>query len=530
MTAAHIPDTKKVFILSAGRNIIEEGRNCFAFLYYQTSYYFFVWNLRLHLSLLPLWHRFGKDLNMQLHHAIPVENGILKGKKRLHFIGIGGSGMFPIVQILHKKGYIITGSDNNESDILKMERGMGIQVSLGHKAENAAGADLVVYSAAIFKDNCELLYAKEHGIPTAERSVMLGAISDSFDNAICVSGTHGKTTATSLLTSILIDCGRDPSAVIGGKLPKIGGYGCVGEEDLFVCEACEFVDTFLHLSPDIAVILNIDGDHLDYFKTMENLKASFHRFASMASRLVIYNGDDQNTRDAMAGVQTPSLTFGLSPENDYSAADITLHDGVNFQYTLLYHGNPQGTIVLSIPGRHNVLNSLAAIAAAHEMGIPFEQIAKCTGNFHGAGRRFEILDRVDGVTFADDYAHHPTELRATLETAKQMDFQRVWAVFQPFTYSRTAMLLEDFAQALSIADRVVLSEIMGSREKNTYHIYSADLAAKIDGCIWFSTFEEIADYMTRQAQPGDLVITLGCGDVYKCARMMIAKRKALAQS
>ena len=435
---------------------------------------------------------------MQPHHATAVEKGILSGKKHLHFIGIGGSGMFPIVQILHKKGYIITGSDNNESDILKMERAMGLTVSLGHKAENVVGADLVVYSAAIFQDNCELTYAREHNIPTVERSVMLGAISDSFENAICISGTHGKTTTTSLLTSILIDCGQDPSAVIGGKLPKIGGYGCVGEQDLFVCEACEFVDTFLHLSPDIAVILNIDDDHLDYFKTMENLKHSFHKFASMASRLVIYNGDDANTRDAMEGIETRCITFGLGPQNDYFA------------------------------GRHNVLNSLAAIAAAHEMGISFSQISGCIGDFRGAGRRFEILEQVDGVTFADDYAHHPTELKATLETAKQMDFKRVWAVFQPFTYSRTAMLLEDFAQVLSIADRVVLSEIMGSREKNTYHIYSADLAAKIRGCSWFTTFEEIAEYMAREVRPGDLVITLGCGDIYKCARMMIAKRKALS--
>ena len=352
------------------------------------------------------------------HLTTPVENGILKDKKNLHFVGIGGSGMFPIVQILHGKGYHITGSDNNESDILKQERAMGIQVSLGHKPENAAGADLVVYSAAIFKDNCELAYAAEHRIPTAERSVMLGAISDAFDNAICISGTHGKTTTTSLLTSILLDCGRDPSAVIGGKLPKIGGYGRVGQEDLFVCEACEFVDTFLHLSPDIAVVLNIDDDHLDYFKTMENLKRSFHKFAASASRCVICNGDDRNTQEAMEGIGRPVITFGLGENNDYRAVDISLHDGVNCQYTLVYQGKEQGRIALSVPGEHNVLNSLAAIAAAHTVGVAFEQIAACIGEFRGAGRRFEILDKVDGVTFADDYAHHPTELRSTLETAK----------------------------------------------------------------------------------------------------------------
>lgn len=436
--------------------------------------------------------------------------------------------MFPIVQILHGKGYHITGSDNNESDILKLERSMGIPVSLGHKPENAAGADLVVYSAAIFKDNCELAYAAEHNIPTAERSVMLGAISDAYDNAICISGTHGKTTTTSLLTSILLDCGRDPSAVIGGKLPKIGGYGRVGQEDLFVCEACEFVDTFLHLSPDIAVVLNIDDDHLDYFKTMDNLKRSFHKFAASASKCVICNGDDLNTQEAMEGIGRPIVTFGLGENNDYRAADISLHDGVNCQYTLFYQGREQTRITLSVPGEHNVLNSLAAIAAAHAVGVNFDKIATCIGEFHGAGRRFEILDKVDGVTFADDYAHHPTELRSTLETSKKMSFKRVWAVFQPFTYSRTAMLLDDFAQVLAIADRAVLSEIMGSREVNTYHIYSKDLAEKIPGCVWFSTFEEIADYMIKEIQPGDLVITLGCGDVYKCARMMIAKAKEKA--
>ena len=435
--------------------------------------------------------------------------------------------MFPIVQILHSKGYHISGSDNNESDILKLERSMGIPVSLGHKPENAANADLVVYSAAIFKDNCELVYAQEHNIPTAERSVMLGAISDAFNNAVCISGTHGKTTTTSLLTSILLDCGRDPSAVIGGKLPKIGGYGRAGQEDLFVCEACEFVDTFLHLSPDIAVVLNIDNDHLDYFKTMENLKLSFHKFAASASQCVIYNGDDPNTCDALKGISQPCITFGLKDGNDYQAVNISLHDGVNCQYTLLYQGKTVAEIRLSIPGKHNVLNSLAAVAAAHTVGVDFDKIAACIGDFHGAGRRFEILDKVNGVTFADDYAHHPTELRSTLETAKKMDFKRVWAVFQPFTYSRTAALLDDFAQVLSIADRAVLSEIMGSREINTFNIYSKDLAEKIPGCVWFATFEEIADYMVGQVQPGDLVITLGCGDVYKCARMMIAKAKEL---
>ncbi len=454
-------------------------------------------------------------------NALKLQESILHQKKRLHFVGIGGSGMFPIVQILHAQGFEITGSDNNEGDILAQERQMGIPVSLGHKAENVHGADLVIYSAAIFADNCELLEAKRLGIPTAERSEILGVLSRCFDNAICVSGTHGKTTTTSLITSMLLDGGRSPSAVIGGKLPKIGGYGCIGESGLFVCEACEFVDTFLHLSPDIAVILNIDNDHLDYFKTMENMIASFRKFASMATNCVIYNGDDANTCKAVEGLPNRKITFGLAPKNDYYPQNISLHDGVSYQYDLYCKGQLACHMVLEVPGHHNLLNSLAAAAAAREAGLSFEEIAGTVGGFHGAKRRFEILGENNGVTIADDYAHHPTELEAVLQTAKKMSFHQVWAVFQPFTYSRTYTLMDDFARVLSIADHTVLTEIMGSREKNTWNVYAKDLAEKVPGCVWFPTFEEVAAYTMSHAQPGDLVITLGCGDVYKCARLML---------
>ncbi|HIS75756.1 MAG TPA: UDP-N-acetylmuramate--L-alanine ligase [Candidatus Merdivicinus excrementipullorum] len=446
---------------------------------------------------------------------------LLENKKHIHFIGIGGSGMFPLAQILHGKGYYLTGSDNNETDTLQMVREMGIPVTLGQRAENIEGADLIVHTAAIMDDNPELIAARASGVPTIERSVLLGEISAWYPAAICVSGTHGKTTTSSMTTQILLDAGLDPTCVIGGKLPAIHGGGRIGKSGAMVCEACEFVDTFLKLHPDIAVILNIDADHLDYFKTMENLIASFHKFASMATRAVIANGDDQNTLKALKDLDKRIITFGYSSINDYYPANIEHVDGVTISFDLCRDSEILTPIRLHVPGDHNILNAIAACIAAHEVGASWEQCAKGLDAFHGAQRRFEVLGKFGGITVADDYGHHPTEITATLTAAKKLPFKRVWAVHQPFTYSRTAMLLDDFAKALSIADRVVLSEIMGSREKNTWNIYAKDLAEKIPGCVWFPEFPEIADYVVAHAEPGDLIITLGCGDVNKCAHMMV---------
>ena len=420
---------------------------------------------------------------------------VLKKVKRVHFIGIGGSGMCPLVEILHSKGYEITGSDNNESDTLNRVRALGIPVTLGQRAENIEGAEMIVYTAALLPDNPELCAAKASGIPTFERKEMLGAITRMFDDCICVCGTHGKTTTTSMLTQIFIQA----------------------------CEACEFVDTFLSLSPDVCVLLNIDEDHLDYFKTLDNLIASFTKFASMTRKEVIYNGDDANTLRAIAGVKDKKfITFGLKEGNDFRADNIVLeHEFASFD--IIKYGENVGRISLGIPGEHNVYNALAAIAAADNAGIPMDKIIACAEAFHGAGRRFEILKRINDITIADDYAHHPRELEATLTTAMGMGFNRVWAVFQPFTYSRTAMLFDDFCRVLSIPDKTVLTEIMGSRERNTYNIYTSQLAEKIPGSVWFNTFEEVADYVVKNVEKGDLVITLGCGDIYKAAKLMIKK-------
>ncbi len=447
---------------------------------------------------------------------------LLKEVKRIHFIGIGGSGMCPLAEILHSEGYQLSGSDNNESDTLARIRALGIPVTMGQKAENIAGAEMVVYTAALLKDNPELVAAKESGIPTFERAKLFGAISRMYKNCIGVCGTHGKTTVTSMTTQILLDADLDPSAVIGGKLPRIGANGRVGKSEHFVCEACEFVDTFLELSPAVAVILNIDEDHLDYFKTLDNLILSFHKFADMATDAVIYNGDDENTLKALASVDGKTkITFGFQNTNDYFPANITDIRGAYYAFDVVCKGETLGHIQLNVPGKHNILNALAAVAASMHAGASFADCKKGLESFGGAGRRFENLGEYKGITFVDDYAHHPAELRVTLEAAMRMGYNTVWAVFQPFTFSRTYMLMDDFAEVLKIPDRCVLTEIMGSREVNTYHVYTAQLAEKIPDSVWFNTFDEVADYVLKNAKSGDLVLTLGCGDIYKAAKIII---------
>lgn len=455
---------------------------------------------------------------------------LLKTVKRIHFIGIGGSGMCPLAEILHKEGYILSGSDNNETDTLARIRSLGIPVTMGQRAENIEGAEMIVYTAALLPDNPELVAAKASGIPTFERSKLLGAVTRIYPNSICISGTHGKTTCCSMLTQVLIEAEFDPTAVIGGKLPLTGSNGIVGHSEHMVCEACEFVDTFLDLSPDVAVVLNVDEDHLDYFKTFDNLKKSFTKFVSMATKAIIYNGDDANTLDAVlpAIKETgkPSVTFGLGENNDYRAENITFENEYA-SFDLIVNNENLGRIKLGVPGKHNVCNALAVIASAMYSGVPFEACQRGIAAFRGAGRRFEILAEIDGITIADDYAHHPKELEVTLETAMKMGYNKVWAVFQPFTYSRTAILFDEFARVLQIPDHCIMTEIMGSREINTYDIYTSQLAEKIPGSVWFNTFEEVAQYAVDNASKGDLIITLGCGDIYKAAKIMINKLKEM---
>lgn len=446
------------------------------------------------------------------------EDKIIEGVRRIHMIGIGGSGMCPLAEILHSKGYELTGSDNNESDPLSRIRNLGIKVFMGHSADNIKGAQLVVYSAAISDDNPELKAAREQGIPTMERSHMLGALTRHFDNVIGVCGTHGKTTVTSMITQILILNKMDPTAVIGGKLPLINSNGIAGGSETMVCESCEFVDTFLQLSPDIAVLLNIDNDHLDYFKTMENLTLSFHKFLAMAGRAYI-NGDDERAKKAAEDINADIVTFGFGEKNIYRVENIK-RGKFGFSFDVIKNGEKIINIDMHIPGRHNVLNGLAAFAVCYDMGVPAEGIKDAIQKFTGAGRRFEFLGEYAGFMLADDYAHHPTEIRATLSAAKELDYNRVIAVFQPFTFSRTALLKDEFISALSLADKVILTPIMGSREVNTYGISSEDLAKGLKNAVIADGFENIADTVIKTAGKGDLVITMGGGDIYKAAHII----------
>ncbi len=449
------------------------------------------------------------------------EDKIIDKVQKIHMIGIGGSGMCPLAEILHSKGYILTGSDNNESDPLKRVRALGIKVYMGHSAENIGEAELVVYSAAISKDNPELLQAERLGIPTMERSHLLGAITRKFDNVIGVCGTHGKTSVTSMITQILILNKQDPTAVIGGKLPLINSNGIAGKSETMVCESCEFVDTFLQLSPDITVLLNIDNDHLDYFKTMDNMVASFSKFISMSKRCYV-NGDDSLALKAASNIPSEIVTFGFDDKNDFCAKNIK-SGKYGFSFDACHNNEVLANIQLHIPGHHNVLNCLAAFAVCYDMGVLPDGIKDALEKFTGAGRRFEFLGEFNGFCLADDYAHHPTEISATLTAAKSLDYNRVIAVFQPFTFSRTALLKDEFIKSLSLADKVILAPIMGSREINTYGISSQDIAKALPDAVVAEGFENIANTVIATAKKGDIVITMGGGDIYKAAYMIKEK-------
>lgn len=451
---------------------------------------------------------------------------LLKKTKRIHFIGIGGAGMCPIAEIMLSLGYTVSGSDNNDTETFRRIEKEGAKVYLGQCKENLTDdIDIVIYTNAILKGNEELDTAKEK-FPCFERAEILGAISRIFSNCIGVCGTHGKTTTSSMITQILLEANLDPSAVIGGKLPVIDAYGRYGHSQNFVCESCEFNNTFLKMNADMAVILNIDEDHLDFFGNLDNIKKSFRQFADNTTKTIIYNGDDANTVDTLKGIEGKKLiSVGKKDGNEWVAKNVVVPGGFKSSYDVYHNGEFVAKAELSVPGEHNILNSLCAFAAAYESGADIEAICRGLKAFGGASRRFELLGTYQGVTFADDYAHHPAEIRVTLEAAKKMGYNNVWAVHQPFTFTRTSLLLDDFAEVLQIADKCVVSAIMGSREVNTIGIKASDLSEKIPGAVQLDTFEEICDYVTKNAQENDLVITLGCGDVYKAARMMVNKLK-----
>ena len=437
-----------------------------------------------------------------------------------HLIGIGGVSMSPLAEVLRSKGLNIRGSDMQDSPAVEALRQKGIPVTVGQRAENIAGADFIVRTAAARDDNPEVKAAREAGIPVFERTQAWGAIMRHYKNGLCVAGTHGKTTTTSMLTHICMAGGLDPTVMIGGTLPLLGSGYRLGEGDTIILESCEYYNSYHSFTPTIAVILDIDDDHLDFFGDLEHIKESFRTFAlrTPADGLVVYNRDDANSLSALADLDRPVCTFGFSPEADVRPEN--LKEGRGAEFDVLYRGEKWGHITLRIPGRHNVYNALAACAAAIRLGVSPEDTARGLEAFRGADRRIEYKGSCNGAEIYDDYAHHPSEFAALMQAVSQMGYKRVLVVFQPHTYTRTQQHFDDFVKVLSQPDKVWLAEIYAAREQNTIGISSRDLAEKIPGAVFYPNFAEIAESVRQELEPGDMLLTVGAGDVYKIGEML----------
>ena len=446
--------------------------------------------------------------------AINISEYLVPGR-RAHLIGIGGVSMRPLGLVLKGMGLEVTGSDMSASLSTEELEEQGIHVAIGHRGENIQGADCVIRTAAVHNDNPEIAAARSAGIPVFERAQAWGEIMKSYKNAICISGTHGKTTTTSMMTHILMEAKMDPTVMIGGYLPLLHAGHRVGHGDTIVLESCEYCDSFLNFFPTLAVVLNVEADHLDYFKDLADIQKSFHQFAEMATFGVAANGDDPHTVEAMKGIK--HVSFGLGEQNRVRAEQIS-QDWRHFNVTV--DGEFYCHVDMGVMGRHNALNTLGAAAASWMLGIPGEAVTRGVASFHGAGRRMEYKGSFNGADVYDDYAHHPDELRATLDTARTMGGRLVVA-FQPHTYSRTLALFEDFVRELSKPDVLVLAEIYAARERNTSGISSQDLVKRIPGAIYCETLPQVTDYLRNTIQPGDLVITIGAGDIFRAGEALL---------
>jgi UDP-N-acetylmuramate--alanine ligase len=444
----------------------------------------------------------------------------LQPGRHAHLVGIGGVSMRPLGLVLRSMGMEITGSDMNASVSTEELTASGIPVYIGHSANNIRGAECLIRTAAAHNDNPELAAARAAGIPIFERAQAWGFIMQAYRNAICVSGTHGKTTTTSMLTHIFLEAGRDPTVMIGGYLPLLKAGHRVGKGDTIILESCEYCNSFLNFFPTAAVILDVDADHLDFFKDLQDVEHSFRAFAGLVPKggLVIANGDDANTRETLQGLDY--ISFGFDPKNRVYGANFSPDWSEEDVYC---GGKLYAHLKLGVIGRHNAMNAVAACAVADAFGIPGETAAKALAAFHGAGRRLEYKGTYHGADVYDDYAHHPNELRATLAAVKLMNYKRVVCAFQPHTYSRTKALFSDFVSALKTVDIAVLTDIYAAREQNTIGISSRDLADEIPGSVYCPTLPEVTEYLESIAQPGDILLTVGAGDIYKAGDAMFGK-------
>ena len=438
--------------------------------------------------------------------------------RHVHLVGIGGVSMRPLGLVLKGMGMEVTGSDMSASASTRELEAQGIPVAIGHHAENIVGADCIIRTAAAHNDNPEIAAARAAGIPVFERAQAWGEIMKSYKNAICISGTHGKTTTTSMMTHILMAADMDPTVMIGGYLPLLHAGHRVGHGDTIVLESCEYCDSFLNFFPTLAVVLNVEADHLDYFKDLADIQKSFHQFAALATYGVVANGDDPQTVQAMEGIDC--VFFGMGEGNRIHPANMC-PDWQHFD--VICDGQFYCHLDMGVLGRHNALNALAAAAAAWMMGIPGEAVAKGVQSFHGAGRRMEFKGKFHGADVYDDYAHHPDEVAATLDAVRSMGDRRIVLAFQPHTYSRTKALFDDFVRELKKPDVVVLAEIYAARERNTIGISSADLASEIPGAVYCETLPEVTAYLRENVREGDIVITMGAGDIFRAGEALLSE-------
>ena len=438
--------------------------------------------------------------------------------KRVHLVGIGGVSMRPLGLVLKGMGLTVTGSDMNSSVSTDELIAKGIHVAIGHEAANVDGADCVIRTAAAHNDNPEIAAARSKGIPTFERAQAWGVIMQAYKNAVCISGTHGKTTTTSMVTHILMEAEMDPTVMIGGYLPLLRAGHRVGNGDTIILESCEYCDSFLNFFPTLAVILNIEADHLDYFKDLADVEKSFRQFAQLSTGGIVANGDDPHVVQTLEGVDY--VSFGLKPGNRVTAANVCpdwRHLDVMCDGEFYCH------LDLNVLGRHNALNALAAAGTAWMLGVPGEAVSRGLATFSGAERRMQFKGHYNGADVYDDYAHHPDELAATIEAVRTMDYKRLIVAFQPHTYTRTKALFSDFVRELKKPDVVVLAEIYAARERNTIGISSADLADQIPGAIYCETLPQVTQCLAELATEGDVILTVGAGDIFRAGEALLDK-------
>ena len=458
-----------------------------------------------------------------------IEN--IKKYKNIHMIGIGGVSMSGIAAILKNWGFNVTGSDSSESENTISLKEKGINVVIGHDINLIKTADVVVYSAAIKQDDPEMIEAKNLNIPTIERADFLGELTRCYKDTICISGTHGKTTTTSMVSLCFMEGFKDPSIQVGAFLKQINGNYLVGNSEHFIIEACEYVESFLKFSPKAEIILNIDNDHLDYFKTFDNIKNAFIKYVKLLpdDGILITNGDDTNCLDLKQYTNAKVVTYALNNKNsDFYAENIVFDDDGFAKFDVYHHGNALDTIKLCVPGIHNVSNALACIALCNEYGINMDAIKSALSKFTGAHRRFEFKGKIDNkASVYDDYGHHPTEIAATAKSLLNKKYNKSWVVFQPHTYSRTKNLLDDFAKALLNFDNVIIVDIYAAREKDTYGISSKNLVDKLvsigKDAKYIPNFEDCTSFIKNNVQENDIVITLGAGTVTDIGPMLVKK-------